>query len=192
MGDWCGPTVRHQLIENRGASIRDHTFRGIEKENKKKFSQERLCLLTCLLMGDPGWRAAPLQIARSTKLLPVVQLRSGVILLMGDPERGTWLSLIFEVGQDRQLLIAFRYHSGEGANMGQVLVRNLPTEVVRKLKIRAKQHRRSLQEELKEILENAAQQNAKDVQARVHQVRKLFAGRKFSDSSDLIRQDRAR
>jgi antitoxin FitA len=111
---------------------------------------------------------------------------------MGDPKRGTWLSLIFEVGQDRQLLIAFRYHSGEGANMGQVLVRNLPTEVVRKLKIRAKQHRRSLQEELKEILENAAQQNAKDVQARVHQVRKLFAGRKFSDSSDLIRQDRAR
>jgi plasmid stability protein len=76
--------------------------------------------------------------------------------------------------------------------MGQVLVRNLPTEVVRKLKIRAKQHRRSLQEELKEILENAAQQNAKDVQARVHQVRKLFAGRKFNDSSDLIRQDRAR
>ena len=27
MGDWCGPTVRHQLIENRGALIRDHTFR---------------------------------------------------------------------------------------------------------------------------------------------------------------------
>ena len=76
--------------------------------------------------------------------------------------------------------------------MGQVLVRNLPTEVVRKLKMRARQHRRSLQEELKDILEQAAQQNAKDVQAKVHQVRKLFAGRKFSDSSDLIRQDRMR
>jgi antitoxin FitA len=76
--------------------------------------------------------------------------------------------------------------------MGQVLVRNLPTEVVRKLKMRAQQHRRSLQEELKEILEQAAQQNAKSVQAKVHQVRKLFAGRKFSDSSNLIRQDRAR
>jgi antitoxin FitA len=76
--------------------------------------------------------------------------------------------------------------------MGQVLVRNLPTEVVRKLKMRAQQHRRSLQEELKDILEQAAQQNAKDVQAKVHQVRKLFAGRKFSDSSNLIRQDRAR
>jgi plasmid stability protein len=76
--------------------------------------------------------------------------------------------------------------------MGQVLVRNLPTEVVRKLKMRAQQHRRSLQEELKDILEQAAQQNAKDVQAKVNQVRKLFAGRKFGDSSDLIRQDRAR
>jgi plasmid stability protein len=76
--------------------------------------------------------------------------------------------------------------------MGQVLVRNLATEVVRNLKMRAKQHRRSLQEELKEILEQAAQQNAKNVQAKVNEVRKLFAGRKFSDSSNLIRRDRAR
>ena len=76
--------------------------------------------------------------------------------------------------------------------MAQVLVRNLPTEVVKKLKLRAKQHRRSLQEELKEILENAARQNAKDVQAKVKQVHELFAGRKFGDSSELIRRDRAR
>ena len=76
--------------------------------------------------------------------------------------------------------------------MGQVLVRNLATEVVRNLKMRAKQHRRSLQEELKEILEQAAQQNAKDVQAKVNEVRKLFANRKFGDSSNLIRRDRAR
>ena len=76
--------------------------------------------------------------------------------------------------------------------MGQVLVRNLSREVVRKLKMRAQQHRRSLQEELKDILEQAARHNAKDVQAKVNQVRKLFAGRKFSDSSDLIRQDRVR
>jgi len=76
--------------------------------------------------------------------------------------------------------------------MGQVLVRNLHTEVVKKLKLRAKEHRRSLQEELKEILEQAAQQNAKDVQTKVNQLRKLFAGRKFADSSLLIRQDRTR
>ena len=76
--------------------------------------------------------------------------------------------------------------------MSQVLVRNLSTEVVRKLKIRAQQHRRSLQEELQDILEQAARHNAKDVQAKVNQVRKLFAGRKLSDSLALIRHDRAR
>jgi plasmid stability protein len=76
--------------------------------------------------------------------------------------------------------------------MGQVLVRNLSAEVVRKLKKRARQRRRSLQEELKDILEQAAQQNATDVQAEVNRIRKLFTGRKFSDSSNLIRQDRAR
>jgi plasmid stability protein len=76
--------------------------------------------------------------------------------------------------------------------MAQVLVRNLRNEVVKKLKLRAKQHRRSLQEELKEILEDASRQNTGDVRAKVNQVRKLFAGRKFTDSSELIRRDRAR
>jgi plasmid stability protein len=76
--------------------------------------------------------------------------------------------------------------------MGQVLVRNLHAQVVRKLKLRARQHRRSLQEELKEILEHAARQNPADVQAKVNQVRKMFAGRRFTDSSELIRRDRVR
>lgn len=76
--------------------------------------------------------------------------------------------------------------------MSQVLVRNLTIEVVNKLKTRAKQHRRSLQEELKDILEQAAGQNAKDARVKVNEVRKLFAGRKFGDSSELIRKDRTR
>ena len=76
--------------------------------------------------------------------------------------------------------------------MGQVLVRNLRAQVVRKLKLRARQHRRSLQEELREILEQAAQQNSTDARAKVNQIRKMFADRRFSDSSDLIRRDRAR
>ena len=76
--------------------------------------------------------------------------------------------------------------------MGQVLVRNLHSQVVRKLKLRARQHRRSLQEELKEILEHAARQNPADAWAKVNQVRKMFVGRRFTDSSGLIRRDRAR
>src|SRR5687767_12882527 len=46
------------LLVNRGASIRNHT-RGLKKGNKKQFSQERPCLLTCLLMGDPGTVIGP-------------------------------------------------------------------------------------------------------------------------------------
>jgi len=76
--------------------------------------------------------------------------------------------------------------------MGQVLVRNLRAQVVRKLKLRARQHRRSLLEELREILEQAAQQNLADSRAKINQVGKMFAGRGFSDSSEPIRRDRAR
>ena len=76
--------------------------------------------------------------------------------------------------------------------MGHVLIRNLHAQVVRKLKLRARQHRRSLQEELKEILEHAAQQNLADARAKVNQIRKMFAGRRFSDSAELVRRDRAR
>jgi len=32
---WCGPTVRHSLIENKGASIRDHIPRGLKKGIRK-------------------------------------------------------------------------------------------------------------------------------------------------------------
>ena len=35
-------------------SIRDHYSARVEKGNKKNSPQERLCLLTCLLMDDPG------------------------------------------------------------------------------------------------------------------------------------------
>ena len=73
--------------------------------------------------------------------------------------------------------------------MAQVLVRNLHAEVVRKLKLRARQHRHSLQEELREILEHAAEQNLADARTKITQVRKLFAGRRFGDSSQLIRRD---
>lgn len=76
--------------------------------------------------------------------------------------------------------------------MGQVLVRNLHARVVTQLKLRASRHRRSLQEELKEILEQAAKQSPAAARARVDQVRRMFAGRTFRDSAGLIRRDRAR
>ena len=75
--------------------------------------------------------------------------------------------------------------------MPQVLVRGLDPAVVRRLKSRARRHCRSLQAELREILEQAAH-SAVDARARIKQIRVGFAGRPFSDSAALIRRDRSR
>ena len=76
--------------------------------------------------------------------------------------------------------------------MAQVLVRDLRSETVSRLKARAKAHRRSLQAELKDVLENASRQGGLDGRALADRVRRQLAGRKHSDSVDLIAEDRAR
>jgi hypothetical protein len=57
MGDWCEPTLRHQLIENRGASItvnqESRIPRGLKKGIRKILTGTSVPLDTCLLMGDP-------------------------------------------------------------------------------------------------------------------------------------------
>jgi len=77
--------------------------------------------------------------------------------------------------------------------MAQVLVRQLNDKVVDRLKKRAKEHGRSLQSEVKTILEEAVP----DYEAawkRIERFRKRLqqSGRKFSNSVDLIREDRDR
>ena len=74
--------------------------------------------------------------------------------------------------------------------MGQVLVRDLDPEVIEHLKQRARRNNRSLQAELRAILEQAAGVNDSRVHAAVEDVRRFFAGRHFSDSAELIREDR--
>jgi plasmid stability protein len=79
--------------------------------------------------------------------------------------------------------------------MAQILVRNLKPEVVARLKRRAKKGSRSLQSEVKAILEHAAQEGKVDPTAALEMVdrfRARFKGRKFSDSAELIREDRDR
>ncbi|MBI5344892.1 MAG: Arc family DNA-binding protein [Deltaproteobacteria bacterium] len=79
--------------------------------------------------------------------------------------------------------------------MAQVLVRNLGEEVVESLKKRAKQDGRSLQSEVKFILEQAALEPRVDMEtarALVENIRKKFKGRRFPDSVKLIREDRDR
>ncbi len=78
--------------------------------------------------------------------------------------------------------------------MAQVLVRDLETAVVERLKERARRNGRSLQKETKAILEEAAAKQPAMAEARLaaQRIRERFAGRTFSDSAELIREDRTR
>ncbi len=77
--------------------------------------------------------------------------------------------------------------------MAQLLVRDLETEIINRLKLRAKSHHRSLQGEAKLILQEAAQKmTMEEVRERASKIRGSFGKRKFSDSAELIRKDRER
>lgn len=76
--------------------------------------------------------------------------------------------------------------------MAQVLIRDLRADVVSRLKARAKRHGRSLQTELKEILEQASRQSAVEARALADRIRRQLAGRVHSDSVELLAEDRAR
>ncbi len=80
--------------------------------------------------------------------------------------------------------------------MAQILVRNLDERIVKRLKARARRNERSLQAELKSILENSAQTERLDMlSARklVDDIRNRIekrVGGKLDDSTLIIRRDR--
>ena len=79
--------------------------------------------------------------------------------------------------------------------MAQILVRNLKESTVKKLKGRAKRGGRSLQAEVKVILEEAADEPKLDMAAArklADEIRSRFEGREFTDSVKLLREDRDR
>jgi plasmid stability protein len=77
--------------------------------------------------------------------------------------------------------------------MAQILVRNLEPEVVERLKERAKTHGHSLQAEVAQILRQAARtKTMADVRAISDKWMAYWGDRRFSDSADLIREDRER
>jgi plasmid stability protein len=76
--------------------------------------------------------------------------------------------------------------------MGQILVRGLDEKVVERLKARARENGRSLQSEVKLILEQAARVDMETGLNLANDIRKSFKGRKLTDSVDLIREDRNR
>lgn len=76
--------------------------------------------------------------------------------------------------------------------MPQILVRNLHKDVVARLKARAQLHKRSLQAEVLKILEEVVAPSPRSYWREVDEFRARFAGRVFTDSADLIREDRER
>jgi plasmid stability protein len=77
--------------------------------------------------------------------------------------------------------------------VASVLVRDLDPAVVDRLKARAEENGRSLQKELKAVLEQAAMQATwAEARAGAERVRQMLGGRQFSDSTDLTREDRDR
>jgi plasmid stability protein len=76
--------------------------------------------------------------------------------------------------------------------MPDILVRGLKAETVKRLKARARRHGRSLQREAKLLLEQAAGAGPEEIARMLDGWKRKFAGRKFPDSADLIREDRDR
>jgi antitoxin FitA len=76
--------------------------------------------------------------------------------------------------------------------MAEVLVRDLSPEVVDRLKQHARVHGRSLQAELKHILEREAALKPMNYVAELEKLQARLGNRKFSDSAELIREDRDR
>lgn len=78
--------------------------------------------------------------------------------------------------------------------MAQVLVRKLSVKTVSQLKVRARHNTRSLQAELKDILEREAQAQARlaNFRLRAARWRRRLAGRRYTDSGLLQAEDRRR
>jgi len=76
--------------------------------------------------------------------------------------------------------------------MAQVLIRDLDEGVIRRLRRRARRGGRSLEAELRLVLRRAADEDLESARTAVERVRAMFEGRRFSDSTELVREDRDR
>lgn len=76
--------------------------------------------------------------------------------------------------------------------MAQLTVRNIDSDLVQRLKIRAARHNRSAEAEHRAILEGALRSVPADFWARASELRAALKGRRHTDSVTLLRQDRDR
>lgn len=69
--------------------------------------------------------------------------------------------------------------------MPNILVRDLPLETIKQLKSRAHRNGRSMQSELKNILESAAKTQSLDAALLSARIRRMLGDRSHTDSTDL-------
>ncbi len=74
--------------------------------------------------------------------------------------------------------------------MPQILIRNLDDATIERLKLRAAQSGRSLQAEVKMILDQAAYVDSQTARLAVARIREKLKARTASDSTDLLREER--
>ena len=79
-----------------------------------------------------------------------------------------------------------------GAKMKSISIRNVPETVYAALQKMARENHRSLQEQVKCILEQEARLVKGSPLAAAASWRKQFKGRKFTDTVKMIKQDRKR
>ena len=76
--------------------------------------------------------------------------------------------------------------------MSQLLVRDLDAGMVERLKLRARRHGRSLQGEVKMILEAAATLSMSQASSAAEEWQRRLEGGVYTDSAEAIREDRER
>ena len=76
--------------------------------------------------------------------------------------------------------------------MADILVRGLDPKTVKCLKAKAKRHGRSLQSEVKLLLERSAGVGNEELDEIFRRWDERFKGKTFSSSAELIREDRER
>lgn len=76
--------------------------------------------------------------------------------------------------------------------MAQVIVRNVDDDAIRRLKARAARKGTSLERELRTIIVEAARPDRAAFRERAAVLRRKLAGRRHTDSTKLIREDRDR
>ena len=78
--------------------------------------------------------------------------------------------------------------------MPNILVRDISNAALDKFKSAAKRHNRSLQQELKDLIEHRALHVSADLVSQAAAIRERLKGKKikYTDSAKLLREDRVR